>query len=219
MDFTLSEENAEAVLEICRHLDGLPLAIELAAARIRMMSPDMLLRRLNRTLDVLTSGARDAPERHQTLRSTIDWSFNMLKGEEQQLFRRLAVFTGNFSLDAVESVCYENPEEALEALNTMESLLNKALVEKVENTRQFRMLETIRDFALEKLHSAGETDLYNLKHTQFFGENDALACKPARLRHARTPHTSGDKDSDKRFSRCLIWLPLMLSSRKNVKLE
>jgi predicted ATPase len=105
-DFTITHENAEAVAQICRYLEGIPLAIELAAARLRLFPPQALLGRLSHRFQLLTGGAHDLPARHQTLRSAIDWSYSLLSEEEKQLFARLSVFRGGCTLEAVEAVCY-----------------------------------------------------------------------------------------------------------------
>ncbi|MBK8504655.1 MAG: tetratricopeptide repeat protein [Saprospiraceae bacterium] len=167
MDFELIEDNAEAVVEICRRMDGLPLALELAAARIRILPPNELLKRLSRALDVLTTGSKDLPERHQTLRATIDWSYSLVKEPEQQLFRRLAAFSGSFTLEAVEGVCYKSEDDAFLAMDEIESLLDKGLVEKLDGGR-FNLLQTISDFAVEKLKAADEMDTVFQKHAEFY---------------------------------------------------
>ena len=145
-------EPEEAVREICRRLDGLPLAIELAAARTRLLPPDKLLPRLERALPVLTGGARDAPERQRTLRATIEWSYDLLPREEQQLFRRLAVFASSFTVEAAEAVCDAD-------LDTLESLLEKSLLRRWGSGR-LGMLETIREYAAELLEVSGEGDTF-----------------------------------------------------------
>ena len=132
-----------AVAEICRRLDGLPLAIELAAALVKLLPPDALLARLEQRLALLTGGARDLPERQKTLRATIEWSFELLDAEEQELMARLSVFAGGWSLDAAEAVC------DAELAGRSPSLVDKSLVREREG--RFSMLETIREFALERL--------------------------------------------------------------------
>ncbi|MBK8025085.1 MAG: hypothetical protein IPK19_27680 [Chloroflexi bacterium] len=159
-DFTLSPENAAAVARICARLDGLPLAIELAAARIKLYPPAALLNRLDRRLSTLTSGARDLPARHQTLRAAIAWSHDLLDAVEQQLFARLAVFTGEgWTLEALESICAPGLDG--DVFDALESLMSKSLVQQragnSEEPRYF-LLETIREFALEKLDASGEAE-------------------------------------------------------------
>ncbi len=159
--FELTEENAGAVAAVCRRLDGLPLALELAAARLRVLSPEALLERLDRALDVLTSGPRDVPERQQTLRAAIDWSHSLLEEHEQRLFRRLAVFAGGCTFADVEAVCADPGESVLDEL---ESLLDKALVQ--TDGGRLRMLQTITEYARERLEAAGETDEVALRHAR-----------------------------------------------------
>ncbi len=133
-----------AVAAICRRLDGLPLALELAAARLRLLSPEALLERLDHALDVLTSGRRDAHERQQTLRATIDWSHSLLSEPEQRLFRRMAVFAGGCTLADVEAVC---ADPGATCLDELESLVDKALVQVDGQSGRLRMLQTIAEFA------------------------------------------------------------------------
>ena len=167
-DFQITDENAEAVVEICRRLDGLPLALELAAARIRILPPEKLLRRLERALDLLTTGSKDLPIRHQTLRATIDWSHNLLNDSERKLFRRLGVFSGGFTLEAMEEVCYENEDDVFLAMDELESLLDKGLVKSEDDRSRFSLLQTISDFAIEKLQASGEADHVRYKHAIYF---------------------------------------------------
>jgi predicted ATPase/class 3 adenylate cyclase/Tfp pilus assembly protein PilF len=166
--FDLTEENAPTVAEICRRLDGLPLALELAAARIRILSPGALLKRLTHILDVLSRGPRDLPERHQTLRATIDWSHSLLSDAEKMLFRRLAVFSGGFTLEGAEEVC--GNEASIMVLDELESLLEKGLVRHADEEDRYFMLQTIKEFALEKLEAAGETAEIKRKHASYFLE-------------------------------------------------
>src|SRR5262249_25335846 len=128
-DFRLTNANASAVAEICERLDGLPLAIELAAARIRLLPPQPLLERLGSRLALLTNGARDLPERQQALRRTIDWSYDLLDPSEQQLFRRLAVFVGGHTLEAVEMVCNADGNLSMDVLDGLTSLLDHSLLQ------------------------------------------------------------------------------------------
>jgi predicted ATPase len=158
-DFKLSEENATAVAEICRRLDGLPLAIELAAARTKLLSPSAMRTRLASRLQLLTGGARDLPARQQTLRKAIDWSYDMLNEAEQKLFRRLSVFVGGCTLEAVESVCDTKQDLGLDVLDGMASMVDKSLVRQIEQLDgepRFVMLETIREYALGKVTDSGE---------------------------------------------------------------
>jgi len=153
-EFALTKENAPAVAAICARLDGLPLAIELAAARIKLLSPSAMLARLESRLDLLTGGARDLPTRQQTLRSTVDWSYGLLNAAEQTLFRRLSVFTGGCTLEGVEAVCATKGDLGIEVLDGMASMVDKSLaqhVEQIDAETRFLMLSTIREYALECL--------------------------------------------------------------------
>ena len=149
----------EEVAEICRRVDNLPLAIELAAARARVLAPRELLARLTERLPLLTSGARDAPERHRTLRATIAWSHDLLSSDEQALFCRLAVFAGGWTLDAAESVCAAD-------LDTLASLIEKSLVRR--DAERFSMLETIREYALERLAEDPDAEDIRRRHAEYF---------------------------------------------------
>jgi predicted ATPase/class 3 adenylate cyclase len=150
----------EAVPEICRRLDGLPLALELAASRVKVLDPPLLLERLERRLPLLTGGARDAPERQQTLRATIEWSYGLLEEPLQEALRRLSVFAGSFSLDAAESVTETDLEQLAE-------LIDWSLVKPTGDGRFF-MLETIREYAAEQLDGSGEQEELRSRHLTFF---------------------------------------------------
>ena len=176
--FELNATNAAMVARMCRRLDGLPLALELAAARVKLFSPQALLARLERGLQLLTGGARDLPERQQTLRDTIAWSYELLDSREQALFRRLAVFAGGFTLEAVEDVCGSGAEEqvASNVLETVASLVDNSLLVSLSESStsqegeepRFTMLETIREYALERLTSSDEVEEAQRKHAQYF---------------------------------------------------
>ena len=153
----LSGDQATAVAEICARLDGLPLAIELAAARLRVLSPQVLLERLEQSLPLLVGGPRDMPARQQTLTATISWSYDLLDPAEQRLFRRISVFVGGFTFEAAEAVCGD-ADLGLAILDGLESLLAKSLLghhEGDQGTPRFRMLETVREYALEQASAAG----------------------------------------------------------------
>jgi predicted ATPase/class 3 adenylate cyclase len=169
-DFAVTNENAPAVAEICHRLDGLPLAIELAAAAVKMLPPPALLKRLERRLPLLTGGARTLPARQQTMRATIAWSHELLSPEEQQLFRRLAVFAGGFTLEAGTEVA--DPDGALDAFAGVASLLDKSLLRQEEGRSdepRFRMLETVREYGLERLEESGEATDVRAGHAAYFG--------------------------------------------------
>jgi predicted ATPase len=169
-DFRLTEANAAAVAEICRRLDGLPLALQLAAVRLTVLSPEALLARLQRRLPLLTRGPRDLPERQQTLRAAIGWSYDILGAAEQRLFRQLGVFVGGFTLEAVEALIDGGPDE-LDPLDAISRLVGQSVVfvqPPDESTPKYRMLETIREFALERLEAAGEAPQTRRLHAEFF---------------------------------------------------
>jgi len=166
-DFALTEVNAPAVAEVVRRLDGLPLAIELAAARIAHLPPAALLERLDRRLPLLTGGARDLPERQRTLRDAIAWSHGLLTPAEQALFRRWAVFVGGFTLDAAGAAAGAPGDLRLDVLDGVASLVAKSLVRQEEGTDgapRYRMLETVREFTLERLDASGEAEAVRERH-------------------------------------------------------
>jgi predicted ATPase/class 3 adenylate cyclase len=180
-DFTVTNENAPAVAEICYALDGLPLAIELAAARIKLFSPQALLARLDQRLTFLTGGARDLPARQQTLRNTIDWSYDLLSADEQALFRRLGVFVGGCTLEAAEAVCAgvgswglgvgSAPQSPTPVLDGLVALVDKSLLRQEEGADgepRFTMLETIRAYALERLEESGEAAALRRQHALYY---------------------------------------------------
>jgi predicted ATPase len=169
-DFELNRENASAVAEVCARLDGLPLAIELAAARVKVLSPSALLTRLASRLQLLTGGARDLPRRQQTLRAAMDWSYDLLNAAEQKLFRRLSVFVGGCSLEGIEAVCDTKGDLNVDLLDGMASMVDKSLLQQVERANgetRFVMLETIREYALEKLKASGEEALAKRAHAAY----------------------------------------------------
>ncbi len=169
-DFQLTPENAAAVAEICARLDGLPLAIELAAARVKVLSPSAMRTRLSSRLQLLTGGARDLPQRHQTLRGAMDWSYDLLTPTEQRLFRRLSVFVGGCTLEGAEAVCDAKGDLELDLLDGMESMVDKSLAQRDEQRDgepRFVMLETIREYALEKLETSGEKALTKRAHAAY----------------------------------------------------
>ncbi len=169
--FTLTEENVETVVEICRRLDGLPLAIELAASRVRVLSPAALLSRLEDALKLLVGGARDLPERQRTMRGAIVWSYDLLEPDERRLFERLSVFAGGCTLETAESVGSIDWEFDSEVLDTVESLVEKSLLIRrvaANGEPRFRMLEVVRAFALERLRERGELDTVRRRHAEVY---------------------------------------------------
>jgi predicted ATPase/class 3 adenylate cyclase len=167
--FVLGADNVAAIVEIARRLDGLPLAIELAAARIRALSPTALLTRLERRLPLLTGGGRDLPTRQRTMRDTIAWSYDLLTSQEQALFRHLAVFAGGFTLDAAEAVT--TPDGTLSVIDGMVALVEQSLLRKTAgpgDEPRYQMLETLREYGLERLHTGGEEDAARERHAMYF---------------------------------------------------
>ena len=169
--FDLTKENAAAVATICARLDGLPLAIELAAARIKLLSASAMLDRLESRLTLLTGGARDLPARQQTLRNTVEWSYGLLNSAEQTLFRRLSIFTGGCTLEAVEAVCNTKGDLGLDVLDGMASLVDKSLAqqsEQVDKETRFTMLSTIREYALERLAKSNDESATRRAHAAYY---------------------------------------------------
>ncbi len=183
-DFAVTNDNAPAVAAISARLHGMPLAIELAAARIKLLPPEAILSRLERQLGVLAAGSRDLPERQQTLRGAIAWSYDLLHAQERRLLSRLAVFVGGCELETAEEVCGPADDVDGDVLDGLLSLADQSLVktEDVEGTTRFRLLETIREFAVERLAESGEQALIERRHTDAF----------LRLVEAVAPQLSGD---------------------------
>jgi tetratricopeptide (TPR) repeat protein len=165
----LTNDNATAVAQICQRLDGLPLAIELAAARVKMLSPQAILARLTDRLKLLTGGAQDLPARQQTLRNTLDWSYSLLNAQEKTLYARLAVFVGGFTLEDAEAIC--NLQNKMDILEGIASLVNNSLLKQEETAGddiRFRMLETIREYAVERLVESGEMPELQQRHAYYY---------------------------------------------------
>jgi predicted ATPase len=170
-DFMLTDENARAVAMICSHLDGLPLAIELAAARIKLLPPQAMLGRLENRLKLLTGGSRDLPERHQTLRAAIEWSYDLLDEGEKTLFRRLAVFLRRWTLEAADAICNAAGDLPVDVLDGLGSLVDKSLVRPAaldEEEPRFWMLQTLREYGLEQLAAGGELEATQRAHAEFY---------------------------------------------------
>ena len=170
-DFLLTPNNATAIAKLCIRLDGLPLALELAAARVKVFTPQALLARLDRKLQILTGGGPDLPERQRTLRNTIEWSYELLSVEEQRLFRRLSVFAGGATLEAIESVTSALGDDPGLALDGITSLIDKSLLPVVQQEKEeprFVMLETIRDYGLERLDASGEMEAVRRIYAEYF---------------------------------------------------
>jgi predicted ATPase/class 3 adenylate cyclase/DNA-binding CsgD family transcriptional regulator len=232
-DFAVTAENAPAITEICHRLDGLPLAIELAAARVRLLTPEAMLARLDRRLPLLTQGAQDLPARQRTLRDAIAWSYDLLTPTEQALFRRLAIFVGGCTLETAEAVAVAEVGDRrwaldpVEALDDVESLIAKSLLRQIggrDGTPRITMLETIREYGVEELRRAGELHSLRRWHASYFlalaeqavprfqGPEqrvwlDRIESDHANLRAALEWSLSDDRQSDAalRLSGALAW--------------
>ena len=171
--FTISPANAEAVDEICRRLDGVPLAIELAAARIVAMSPAEIAARLDDRFRLLTGGRRAAVERHQTLRATVDWSFSLCSPTEQRVFARLGVFSGTFDASAAEAVAAGDGVEAWDVVDALASLVAKSMVVSdrgADGGTRYSMLETLRAYARERLDETDDADQWRRRHAEHYAD-------------------------------------------------
>ncbi len=198
-NFGLNQHNAHAVVQICQRLDGIPLALELAAARVGMLTPQQIAERLDDRFRLLTGGSRTAVPRQQTLRSLIDWSYDLLSEAERKLFCQLSVFVGGWSLEAAEAICPE-----LDVLALLAELIHKSLVVTDESgdeaATRFRMLETIRQYAREKLEDIWGTEEISGRHARFF----------ARLAEEAEPHLNGGPKN-------ILWLQRMESEHGNLR--
>jgi predicted ATPase/class 3 adenylate cyclase len=181
--FRVDDDNAAAVGEICRHLDGIPLAIELAAARVRAMPPGEIARRLDERFRLLSAGSRRATERHRTLQATVSWSHELCSDDEQLVFRRLAVFPASFDLDAAEAVAGEDGQ--VDVVDCVLRLVDRSLVGFEPDTGRYRLLETLRQYGADRLADAGESESIRQRHTRHFLDlADRLALE---LFDARSP--------------------------------
>lgn len=199
--FRLTERNVSPVLEICRHLDGLPLALELAAAWIPVLPPAELLRRLDSRLALLTQGSRDAPARQRTLRDTIRWSWSLLTGSEKRMFRALAVFVGGFDVAAAEAVAGPREEGEPDTVVIIASLARKSLLQRngYGEAPRFTLLETVREFALEQLAASGEEESIRARHASYY----------IRLGEQAEEHLLREVDSD--------WLDILEANHDNLR--
>ncbi|WP_414686287.1 ATP-binding protein, partial [Mycobacterium sp.] len=181
-DFTLTDDNAAAVAEICRRLDGMPLAIELAAARVRTLSLADIVQSLHDRFRLLTGGSRTAVRRQQTLRASVDWSHALLTDAERILFRRLAVFLGGFDLDAARAVAGADQLQRYQVLDQLTLLVDKSLVvaENTSGPTRYRLLETVRQYAQEKLGESGEADAVRSRHCDYYTSMAGVLDSPAR---------------------------------------
>jgi predicted ATPase len=197
-DFAVTDLNSETVIEICRRLDGMPLAIELAAARVRALSLDEIVGSLHDRFRLLTGGARTAVRRQQTLRASVDWSHALLTEPERILFRRLAVFLGGFDLDAAQTVAVTTEVERFQVLDQLSLLVDKSLVvaENAAGRTRYRLLETVRQYALEKLGESGEADDARARHRDHYTSMAERLDAPATSGHEqRLTQTLNDIDN------------------------
>lgn len=200
-DFILTAENGSAVAEICRRLDGIPLAIELAAARVASMSPAAMLERIDERFRVLGQGRRTALARHQTLRGAVDWSYELLDTPDQKLFARLSVFAGGFTLEAAEIIATGEPIEANEVLDLLTGLVTKSMVQADDSAVdvRYRLLETLREYAGERLAEAGDVHESRQRHLRYYLE----------LAETAAPHFFGADDS--------AWIPVIDAENDNLR--
>jgi non-specific serine/threonine protein kinase len=202
MDFALTQENASSVVQICSRLDGIPLAIELAAVRVQMFSAEQIASQLNECFHSLTGGSRTALPRHQTLQASIDWSWHLLYDPEQIALRRLSVFAGGFTLEAAEQVCAGAGIESRQVMSLLSQLVTKSLVvpnQESGGERRYRLLETIRQYARERLVESGEEESIRSRHLKFFTQLSKNA-EPALRGHEQ-----------------LEWYARMTSERDNIR--
>jgi predicted ATPase/class 3 adenylate cyclase/DNA-binding CsgD family transcriptional regulator len=212
-DFAVTDETAITVADICRRLDGLPLAIELAAARVRALSPQEILGSLHDRFRLLTGGSRTAVRRQQTLHASVDWSHTLLTEPERVAFRRLSVFVGGFNLAAAQAVCGADPLHEYQILDLLTLLVDKSLVA-ANNTMgptRYRLLETVRQYALERLSNSGEADTIRSAHRDHYASTAALLDAPADTGHQqRVEQAEGDIDN---LRAAFVW------SRENAEVE
>ena len=194
-EFAVTDDNATTVTEICRRLDGMPLAIELAAARVRALSLDEIVGSLHDRFRLLTGGARTAVRRQQTLRASVDWSHALLTETERILFRRLAVFLGGFDLDAAQAVAGDAEVERYQILDQLALLVDKSLVvaENASGRTRYRLLETVRQYAQEKLGESGEAEAVRTRHRDHYTAMAALLDAPARTDYAKRVEQANDE--------------------------
>jgi predicted ATPase/DNA-binding SARP family transcriptional activator len=201
-DFIISPQSVRVIAQICRRLDGIPLAIELAATLVNVLTVEQISKRLEDRFNLLTGGLRSALPRHQTLRAMIEWSYDLLSEKEQLLFRRLAVFVGGWTLEAAEKVCSEDRIQSQDVIDLLSQLVNKSLVtvETVQGEIRYRRLETIRQYASEKLVESEERDKLRDRHLEYF----------LKLAETAEPHLIRAEQ--------LEWLPLLDADYENLRL-
>lgn len=216
-DFALTPENANDVVAICRQMDGLPLAIELAAARIKVLSPSAILQRLEHRLPLLTGGRRDMPARQQAMSATIEWSYNLLTSADQRFFRQVSIFAGGFKLEAAEAVAGPEAGDAHAVLDHVSTLVNHSLLRPMESpssVARYVMLETIREFAEQKLAESGETDIIRGRHAAWCVT--FMACASATIEPRVTP--DGLKLIEAEYANMRPALQWLMESGKDVDL-
>jgi predicted ATPase/DNA-binding CsgD family transcriptional regulator len=207
-EFRLTAENAAAIAGICARLDGLPLAIELAAARTRLLSPQQLLARLEKPLDILTHGGADLPARHQALRATIAWSYELLTSEEQHAFRYLSIFVGGFTLEAAEALCVAVGEATMPVLDVIEGPVDKSLLQRLkqeDGELRLLMLDTIREYGLEQLTASGEIVRAQNAHATYYLEMAEQAKPTGYAKHQSSWLERLEQEHDN-FRAALEWL-------------
>ncbi len=199
--FRLSAANAVAVVQVCRRLDGIPLAVELAAARVKVLSVEEIAKRLDERFRLLVGGSRTAPPRHQTLRAAMDWGYDLLSEAERAVLRRLAVFAGGFTLEAAERVCAAEGVDAADLLDLLSHLVDKSLVvaDTEDGPPRYRMLETVRQYGQDRLREGGEERAARERHRDWF----------LHLAERAEPELRGHQQSD--------WLDLLERERDNLR--
>lgn len=202
--FELTQENIGVVAEICRRLDGMPLAIELAAARVRLLPPDQILDRLSDAFRLLTGGTRTALPRQQTLRATMDWSYDLLSAKEQSVFGRLAVFRGGFTLDAAEAVVGGEGVEEVEVFDLLASLVDKSMVQPAGPTGRFTLLETMRQYGLDRLAESSSTDRWRRRHAEYYAGQAHQAYEATRDHRQAAWFDQIDQDHEN-FKAAVTW--------------
>ena len=215
-DFELTSENAPIIAQICERLDGLPLALEMAAMRMKLFSPQSLLKRLDNRFSLLTSGARDAPERQQTLRKTMEWSYCLLTQEEQHLFHLLSVFAGGCSLHAIEAINDTLGELEEPLLDAVASLINQSLLQResqmMNEEQRFTMLETIREYALEGLQKSDEEEIIRQAHAEYY-------LTQALMRACKTPGTEWIEREFENLRAAFYWFLSMRDAERALALS
>ncbi len=169
-NFEITDDNAQLIVDICHRLDGLPLAIELAAARLRILTAYQLLEQIKESISILSAKSHDIPQRHQTLQATIDWSYNLLTEQERILLRRLSIFVNGFNLDAVKNICFDHKTESHEIIDVLESLLEKGLIIRKDEQGRFTLLQIIKDYVSIKTTEARELTSLQMRYSNYYSK-------------------------------------------------